>query len=152
MSKASVKHVSKSAFLAALAFAAVLFASPAMAQVQNNFIATGPNKLTNAPDVVTTSNYPYPIRQRCIFGSCPTPPVHTILDQPNTPDFCTADSECLVIQDSCGKKMAVNQRHAGLGLAKASQTCAEPEDKRPVSQLSCQNNHCTLVLDNYAGQ
>jgi len=89
---------------------------------------------------------------QCVGGVCAMQPVRAVLDQPDSPDFCTSDSECLVVQDSCGKKIAVNQRHAGLGAARASQTCAEPEDKRPVSQLSCQHNRCTVVLDNYAGQ
>ena len=86
----------------------------------------------------------------CVGGVCSMVPVRAVIDQPDNPTFCSTDSECTVATDSCGKKIAVNQRHAGINAVKASQTCSEPVDNRKVSQLVCQHNNCTVVLDNYS--
>lgn len=86
----------------------------------------------------------------CIGGVCSLIPARTVLDQPDSPDFCTTDQECTVAADSCGKKTAVNTRHAGLNAVRASQACAAPQDDRKVSQLVCQHNKCTVILDNYS--
>jgi len=86
----------------------------------------------------------------CVGGVCAMVPVRAVLDQPDNPTFCSTDSECTVAVDSCGKKTAVNKRHAGLSAVRSSQTCAAPEDDRKVSQLVCQHNNCTVVLDNYS--
>ncbi len=85
----------------------------------------------------------------CIGGYCTITAATTQPRYRNAdPKFCYSDTECGIVADTCGKKIAVNTLHMAsrLETEAAKGECTSWEDNRAAQEVRCQHNQCTVLF------
>jgi len=85
----------------------------------------------------------------CIGGYCTITAATTQPRYRNAdPKFCYSDSECGIVADACGKKLAVNTVHMAsrVETEAAKGECTSWEDNRTPQEVRCQHNQCTVLF------